>query len=123
MAAEDPHSVNDILDRLHETAEEQNKVSIGRMMDAFGHRSYGPFLIVPALIELTPLGAIPGVPTFLALVIFTFAIQILIGKHHFWLPDFVLNRSVSADNLEKGTKKLRPVARWLDRHFHGGCAG
>ncbi len=119
MAEDDPHSINDILDRLHETAEHEKKVSVGQMMDAFGHRSYGPFLIVPPLIEFSPLGAIPGVPTVLALIILIFAVQILIGKKHFWLPDFILKRAVSADKLEKGTKKARSTARFLDRHFHG----
>ncbi|KFB10406.1 exopolysaccharide biosynthesis protein [Nitratireductor basaltis] len=119
MAEDDPHSINDILDRLHETAEDEKKVSIGQMMDAFGHRSYGPFLIVPPLIEFSPLGAIPGVPTFLAFIVFMFAVQILIGKKHFWLPDFVLKREISADKLDKGTRKARSTANFLDRHFHG----
>lgn len=117
--SEDPKCVVDILDRLNETAREHQNVSIGNMVEAFGHRSYGPFLIVPALVELTPIGGIPGVPTFLAAIILLFAIQMVFGRHHFWMPGFLSSRSVSAKRLKQADDKLLPIARWLDRWFHG----
>lgn len=117
--AEQPHSVGDILDRLADAAEEKDQISIGQTVEAFGHRSYGPFLVLPALLELSPIGGIPGIPTFLAAIIMLFAFQILLGRRHFWLPDLIARRSVSAERLDKAVKKLRPVAGWLDRWFHG----
>ena len=60
------HSIADILECLHKIGEENGSVSVGDMADAFGTRTYAPFLIVPALLELSPLGAIPGIPTILA---------------------------------------------------------
>lgn len=115
----DPETTTDILDCLDETAEARDRVTIGNMMDAFGARSYGPFLLVPALIELSPLGAIPGVPTVLAAIILLFAVQIAVGRDHFWVPDLVERRSVPGGRLKDATGKLRPVARRLDRWFHG----
>ena len=115
----EPECVVDILDDLDELAADNDKVSVAQMVEGFGDRSYGPFLLVPALLELTPVGAIPGVPTFLALVIAIVAVQMLLGRSHLWLPGFIENRSVSAKKLNAATDKLRGLAEWMDRHFHG----
>lgn len=117
--SDEPKSVNDILDRLKEVAEKGDKVALGDMVEAFGSRSYGPFLLVPAIIEQTPVGAIPGVPTVIALIIASFAVQILFGRRHLWLPGFLKRRSIKAETLRKISDKLRGVARFLDRWFHG----
>ena len=96
-----------------------SQVSIGTMMEALGARSYGPFLLVPALVELSPIGGIPGVPTFLAAIVVLFAAQMVVGRRHFWVPGFVARRTLSSKRLRQATGKLRPVAGWLDRWFHG----
>lgn len=117
--SDDPHSVGDILDRLHEVGEEHDRVSVGDMVEAFGNRSYGPFLLVPALIEETPIGSIPGVPTALAAIIILFAVQILFGRKRMWLPGFVTRRTIAADKVAKAADKLKGVAGFMDRWFHG----
>ncbi|HSK38861.1 MAG TPA: exopolysaccharide biosynthesis protein, partial [Arenibaculum sp.] len=106
-------------DRLDETAGRKDEVSIGNIVETLGNRSYGPFLIVPALLELSPIGGIPGVPTLLAAIIILFAGQMVLGRRHFWLPRLLAGRSTSADLLKKSTRKMRPLGRWLDRWFHG----
>jgi hypothetical protein len=113
-------SMSGILKQLEKASNGQDNVSIGDVVEAFGHRSHAPFLIVPALIELTPIGGIPGVPTFLTLIIFIFAIQMAIGRPHLWLPDFLEKRSVSSERLEKSVDKLKPWGEKLDRWLHGG---
>lgn len=117
--AEPVHSVCDILNVLRSTADRHDRVTIGDVLDAIGDRSYGPALLIPALIESTPLGGIPGVPTFLALLIALTAVQLLLDKDHLWLPGFIQNRSVSAGKLHKAADKLNSLASWLDRWFHG----
>lgn len=113
------HSVCDILDMLRKTADAGEKVSIGDVLDAVGDRSYGPALLIPALLEITPVGAIPGVPSFLALFIALVASQLLFDKDHLWLPQFIQKRAISGDKLHKAADKLGPFAVWLDRWFHG----
>ncbi|MGB3167051.1 MAG: exopolysaccharide biosynthesis protein [Alteraurantiacibacter sp.] len=113
-----PHSVGDILDCLDALADECGEVSVGRIMDAFGTRTYGPAIMVPALLEITPVGAIPGVPTFLAVTIALVAAQKLFGKRHLWIPGIIANRCVSGEKLGKGAAKLRRIASFMDRHFH-----
>ena len=113
-----PHSVGDILDCLDELADENEDVSAGQVMHAFGPRTFGPAIMVPALLEITPIGAIPGVPTFLASVIVLVAAQKMLGRRTLWLPGLIANRHVSAEKLAKSADKLRPLARFMDRHFH-----
>ena len=117
--ANGPHSIGDILDQLEGLADEQDRVSLGDALEAFGNRSYGPFLLVPALIEMSPIGGIPGLPTVLAAVIVLFAAQIVWGRQHLWLPGILRRRSAKAETVRKATDKLRGFARWADQWFHG----
>lgn len=112
-------SACDILDRLRQLASDEDNVSIGDAVEAMGTRSFGPFIMLPALIEMSPLGAIPGVPTFLALVIAITAAQLMLGRDHLWLPGFIRNRSASGKRVADAVDKLDGIARWLDRWFHG----
>ena len=112
----EPHSVGEVLDELDHLAEDADKVCISDVLDDFGGRSFGPFIMLPALLEMTPVGAVPGVPTFLALGIVLVAAQLLFGKNHVWLPQFVQTRSVESGKLETAVSKLRGIAAWLDDH-------
>jgi len=117
--ADEPHSVGDILDRLDELANEKDEVSLGQTIEAFGSRSYAPFLVILPLIDISPVGSIPGLPTLLALVIVLTAGQLLFGRTHMWLPGFLANRSLKSEKVAKAVKKLRPVAKRMDKWFHG----
>jgi hypothetical protein len=113
--------VTDILDRLDKAVASrkdagEGKVSVRTLLDSFGARSYGPFLLIPALIELSPIGGIPGVPTIIAFMVLTTAAQMLVGRKHIWVPAFIEKRCVDGSKIEAVDTKVRPVARWLDRH-------
>lgn len=71
--------MGDILDRFEALAESSERVAVGDMVDVIGTRSYGPFLIVPAMIELSPVGGVPGVPTALAAVVVLFALRFVLS--------------------------------------------
>ncbi len=104
-----------VIDGVVELGDDQSKVSVGDIQRKIGQRSFGPFLFVPAIIEISPVGGIPGVPTMLALIVALFALQMLFGRDHFWIPGFLAHRSVSGKKLEKGLNKIRPAVRWLDK--------
>ena len=110
--------VTGIIDRLIDIGRDQGTVSVGEMSHALNYRSYGPFFLIPGLVGMSPLGAFPGMPTVLALMIALFAGQIVLGRRHIWLPDILERQKVGGDRLERAMKKMDPVARWLDRHFH-----
>ena len=112
-----PHSVSEILDVLEESGESNDQVSVGDVVEQFGARSYAPLLIVPALVGISPVGGIPGVPTFLALTIFVFAVQMVFGRSHLWLPSLIEDRSVKGERVKKAAEKLRRPAKWIDALF------
>jgi hypothetical protein len=111
-------SVGDVVECLDEVAEDKRKVCVGDAIEAFGYRSYGPLLLVPALLELTPFGAIPAVPTAIALVIAIFATQIAIGRKTMWLPAKLRGLTFSSERLDKATEKISPWAKKIDKWFH-----
>lgn len=119
---DEPRSVEEVLGDLDELAAEQPRVCIGDVLDDFGPRSFGVLLLVPPLIEFSPLGGIPGMPSFLALIIALTAVQLLLAKDHVWMPQFIQRRAVSSRRLHKALLKLRGLAHWLDAHSHGRLA-
>ncbi len=114
-----PHGVGEILECLRELADAAGHISVADIAERFGTRSYGPFLMLPAMIAITPIGAVPGVPTFLALTIAIVAVQKLFGQGHIWLPRFIARRKVTDRKLRRATARLRGLAKWLDERFHG----
>ena len=92
--SQEPTSMGDVIGELDELASNHEKVCVGDVLDDFGARSFGPFIMIPALLELTPVGGIPGLPTALALFISLIAVQLLLGRDHVWMPQFVQQRAV-----------------------------
>lgn len=117
--ADEPHSVGDILDTIEKLANENDRVVVRDLVEALGARGFGPFLIVMPLIDISPIGSVPGLPTAMALVIALIAVQMALGRKHLWFPGFVRRRSVSSGNAKKAVDKTRGVARFMDRWFHG----
>lgn len=114
-----PDSLSEILDRFEELARQEPRVAVADMVDAVGTRSYGPFLIVPALIELSPVGGVPGVPTALAALVALFAVQMLLGRRRLWMPQWVARRGLGARRLTRMVAAVRPLAQRMDGWFHG----
>lgn len=111
-----PTSIEEVLNSIEKTADDRERVSLGMILETLGGRSFGPVLLVAGLIILAPLiGDIPGVPTIMAIVVMLTAFQLLTRRECFWMPQWMLKRSVEKDKLCKGLRWLRPVARFLDR--------
>lgn len=114
----EPQSVEEVLGELDELAAAQRRVCIADVLDDFGSRSFGIFILIPPLIEFSPLGGIPGVPSLLALVVAITAAQLFIGKEHVWMPQFIQSRSISSRRLHRALMRLRGMAHWLDERSH-----
>jgi hypothetical protein len=117
--ADDPTSVNDILDRIEELAKKNERVAVGDVVESLGNRGFGPFLVVVPLIDISPIGGIPGLPTVMAVLVVLIAAQMAWGRKHLWLPGFVRRRSIQAKTARKAVEKTRGVAKFMDRWFHG----
>lgn len=110
-------AVNAILDELADAAEARDAVSVGTISRAIGTRGHGPFLLVPALIQISPIGGIPGLPTVLAIIVLIAAAQIAVGRQSIWLPDPVEKREIPSKRVAQSLSGLRPLANRLDRWF------
>lgn len=105
-----------LLARIGEITEEIDRVSLGLVLEKMGRRSFGSALLTAGLVTLAPLiGDIPGVPTVMGILVVLTAGQMLFGRDRLWLPDRLLDRTVSRETLEVALRWLRPAARVLDR--------
>jgi hypothetical protein len=110
-----PESLEQLLDRLAEARAGKDKISVDDLLHEVGQRSFGPLLLILALIAFTPLGGFPGVPTVLAGTVTVIAAQLVVGRNRFWIPGFVLRRSTDPGKLKTTIGYIRPVARFVDR--------
>lgn len=116
MAPTDPvRNLNDLLDQLEHMAHEREQINLRDVLHAVGRRSFGPWLLVIGLITLSPIGDIPGVPTLVGAMLLLVAAQLLLRRPHFWLPGWLLRRSVSGPRFRKAVRRLRKPASFVDR--------
>ncbi|MDT8410342.1 MAG: exopolysaccharide biosynthesis protein [Wenzhouxiangellaceae bacterium] len=113
--AEESLDFEHLLDRIDEISEVDKQVTLARVVQALGSRSFGSLLLVVGLILFSPLSAVPGTATTMAVVLALIAVQMLLGRHGVWLPRWLLARSVSSASSGKAVERLRPAARFIDR--------
>jgi hypothetical protein len=109
-----PSDLTGVLNCLEKVAPDQRQVSLEQVLEAVGGRSFGPLLLVPGLIVFSPLSGIPGIPSLMALMISLVTVQMLIGRHHIWLPRWLLTRRVRRSRLRKTLRWMKRPASWVD---------
>jgi hypothetical protein len=109
-------NLEQLLDQINKAANDGERVSLDAILREVGRRSFGPVLLVAGLVMLAPLiGDIPGVPTIMGVLVVLTAGQLFFRREHFWLPRWLLKRSVAQDKLCKVLGWLRSPARFIDR--------
>jgi hypothetical protein len=91
------------------------RVSVDDMLSAVGRRSFGPLILLAGLVTLSPIGDVPGAPTLVALLVLLISSQLLWGRSAFWLPGWILRRSVARTTMTKSVSWLERPARFIDR--------
>lgn len=109
------HPLEHVIDSIVELGEEQDKVSVADIQERVGQRSFGPFLFIPAIFEISPLGGVPGVPTLLGVIVVITAGQMLFGRKQFWLPGFISKRAIKGERIKPAMQKIRPAVRLVDK--------
>ncbi|HYC54199.1 MAG TPA: exopolysaccharide biosynthesis protein [Candidatus Binatia bacterium] len=117
---DEPKSLDEVCDRISEAQAEpdgeEERVTLGAVLEVVGRRSFGPLLLVTGLGCSAPLvGDIPGVPTTTGLMVILIAAQLLLGRQCFWFPQWMTRRSVSRETLCKALGWVRPVAHFIDK--------
>ena len=110
-----PSTLGALLDNLELAGHSDNQVSVDDMLQATGQRSFGALLLVPGLLVLSPLSGIPGLPTFCAITVSLIALQLLCGRKHFWLPQWLLHRSAPRAKYRRAIGLLKKPAGFVDR--------
>ncbi|WP_303904513.1 exopolysaccharide biosynthesis protein [Thiohalomonas denitrificans] len=111
-----PENLEQLLDRIEQTTSDRDQITLEKVLEAVGRRSFGPILLVAGLVTVAPLvGDIPGVPTLMGLLVLLTGGQLVLQRDHFWLPHWMLKRTIMRDSLCKTLGWLRPVARFMDR--------
>ncbi|WP_323803378.1 exopolysaccharide biosynthesis protein [Sulfitobacter litoralis] len=111
----DERSLTHLLDGM-EHAARRDTVKIDDVLNEFGERSLLPFILLAALLLVSPLSGVFGVSSFMALVIILLSAQAVYGRKRLWLPQFLLRREVKSSRLQFGVKWLRKPAAFFDRH-------
>ena len=89
---------------------EDERLSIGEIVQAFGERAFGAIMLFIGLLNLLPLP--PGGTTISGAPLLILSAQLMFGRDVLWLPRWMCRASVSRPNFRKGLKKALP---WLER--------
>lgn len=110
-----PARLEDVLEDLR-AKESGEQITVDEILEALAHRSFGPLLLVPALISVLPVvGALPGVSYGMALVALVISVHFALSRPKLWLPRRLRRVSFSRKGFDKGLDKARPVIKWIDR--------
>ncbi|MGY6536719.1 MAG: exopolysaccharide biosynthesis protein [Pararhodobacter sp.] len=107
-------SLSGVLDKLG-SAGDDDRVTIGEILDNVGDRSLAPILLVPALVTASPISGIPGVPTLTGIIVALIVVQMLMGRDTLWLPARLSRQSIARSKMQKAVAFLRKPVAWLDR--------
>jgi len=92
-----------------------DQVTMDDVLDAIDNRGFGPLLLIPAIIAVSPVGAIPGMSIVTGLILFLVAVQMIVTSGHPWLPDRLLEFEFSRDKLCEGIEKVLPWTKWFEQ--------
>lgn len=106
-----PRRLSQVFAQL--AAEAKGDVSVGAIRDALGDRSFAALLVIFAAFNLLPLP--PGASAFLGLPLVIVSAQMVYGSKRAWLPGFLVNRSLTADQFRTVIDKVVPPLMRIER--------
>lgn len=114
MVAAQDGTLETLVGKVVERAEAGEKISIGLVQQIAGQRAAGPLLLLPALLVISPLSIIPGIPTIVGINTILVAGQVALGREQVWLPDWLRKRCLLAKHGKKLAGFLKPVTKVAD---------
>ncbi|WP_332719259.1 exopolysaccharide biosynthesis protein [Pelagibacterium mangrovi] len=104
-----------LVDELKDRTENGEEVSIGLVQEIAGTRAAGPILLLPALIVISPLSIIPGLPSVVGVSTILVAGQVALGRDRLWLPQWLTKRCIPAKHGKTLLRFLTPVGETVDK--------
>lgn len=114
MAVAEEGALGELVHRVEEQARAGEAISLEMIQSIAGQRSAGPMLLLPALVAISPLSIIPGLPTLVGLNTILVAGQVAFGRETIWLPNWLKRRELSAKHSRKLLKFLVPAGEVAD---------
>ncbi|MGY6706220.1 exopolysaccharide biosynthesis protein [Roseinatronobacter sp.] len=105
--------VGKIVSTLREV-DKKKSPCVREFVERLGAASFGALLLVPSMIIASPASGIPGLPSVGGLIIALIAIQMVIGRDHVWLPEWMMQRKVDGDRIDRALDFIRKPVRWID---------
>ena len=88
---------------------------VRHLVKALGELSFAAMLLTPALIVVTPASGVFGLPSVAGIVIALIALQMVAGRKHIWLPDWIMRRELRRDRFRQALAVLRRPVGWIER--------
>jgi len=104
----------DALEQVEEKAHGET-ISLGDVVDTFNGRGFGALLILPSLLVVLPTGAIPFVPFVCGMFMILVCVQIVMGRHHPWMPRSLRRVGIGRERYEHVVDMSRPFIGRLDK--------
>lgn len=98
-----------------EIASARDIIRMQDIIKAVGTRSFGALLAAASLIAVSPLSAIPGMPTTIAAFVFIISGQLLLNRDCCWLPGWATRKTIAREKALKAVRFMKPFARFVDR--------
>ena len=96
----------------------ESKSLWAQSLKTIGSRSFGPLLLLVGIVLVSPLSGIPGMATSMAALLLLIAVQMLFRREYFWLPRWLLARSIARTKFCKAIEWLQAPARSIDHWLH-----
>lgn len=113
MADKDSQPLQSILKKVDDAVED-GETDLKTLIETFGSRAFGPILTLVGFFMMTPLGAIPGVPIAFAVVVITFAGQLLLMRKTPWMPEVLRKVKIHKTKVDKARRFVHPVLAAID---------
>lgn len=88
-------------------------VSLGALLDHFGHRAHGILLLVATLPSLLPVPL--GLGAVLGPIVLVLGVGVALGLKRPWLPGWLRRRELSAELVAASVRKVEPWLLKLER--------
>lgn len=108
-------SMSGLVERIRLAGNGGDRVSVADIIDGIGDDAFAPLLLVPALVLISPISAIPGLSSVVGLIMALIALQMVLGVRRVWLPDILRRRTIAKSALDRAANFLERPARFIDR--------
>src|SRR5262249_48036123 len=90
-------------------------VKLAGLLSVLVGAAFGVLMLILSLPNAVGLGAIPGLSTVFGVPQIFVALQMIIGAHRPWLPNFVLQRSIPMSDFRTMVRKAEPHLQRIER--------